>query len=203
MFYVVRPFLNKIAGNVNSFEDLSSKNFSIVFLLLIFSALTTDMLGLYSVFGGFICGLAMPRKGFLIKAFSMRIKDITLVALLPVFFTFSGLNTNILNLGKIDLIVPTLGILIFSFASKYFSCMFTMRWVSKFSWRESSAIGALINSRGLMELIIANIGLTYGLISSDLYSILVLVAVCSTLAALPIYSLSMGKLEAVLAKENN
>jgi Kef-type K+ transport system membrane component KefB len=121
----------------------------------------------------------------------MRLKEITLIALLPVFFAFSGLNTNILNLGQIDIIGPTLVIVLFAFASKYFSCMFTMRFLSGFSWKESSAIGGLINSRGLMELIIANIGLSYGLIDGNLYSILVLVAVTTTLAALPIYKVSM------------
>lgn len=199
IFYIVRPMLDKIAAKVHSFVDLTPLRFGIVFLLLLVSALITDSLGLYSVFGGFILGLALPRKGFFIEAISMRIKDLTVIVLLPVFFTFSGLNTNILKLGSISLIIPTLGILLFSFASKYFSCMFTMRFVSKFSWRESSAMGALINSRGLMELIIANIGLSYGLIDGDLYSILVLVAVCSTLAALPLYSISMGKQEQSIA----
>ena len=71
--------------------------------------------------------------------------------------------------------------------------MFTMRWVSGFSWREASAIGGLINARGLMELIIANIGLFYGFIDVSFYSILVLIAIISTLCGLPIYNWSMGK----------
>ncbi|MFI5203166.1 MAG: cation:proton antiporter [Flavobacteriales bacterium] len=193
LFYVVRPLLRKVAMRVHAFEDLTSADFGIVFLLLLASALITDWLGLYSVFGGFILGLSLPRNGFYIAAITMRLKDVTVMALLPVFFAFSGLNTNIRNLGELELIVPTLVILLFAFASKYFSCMFTMRWVSKFSWREASAIGGLINARGLMELIIANIGLFYGLIDINLYSILVLVAITSTLAALPIYNLSLGK----------
>ena len=191
LFYVVRPLLSKRAEKVHRYEDLSRANFAIVILLLLASALFTDVLGLHSVFGGFILGLSLPRKSFFIGAISMRIKDFTLIALLPVFFTFSGLNTNLLHLGEFNLLVPTIVIFLFAFASKYLSCTFTMRYVSGFSWSESSAIGGLLNSRGLMELIIANIGLTYGLINTDLYSILVLVAVGSTLAALPIYNLSM------------
>ncbi len=191
LFYLVRPALAKVAEKVNSFEDLSSANFGIVVVLLLVCALITDELGLYSVFGGFILGLSLPRSGFFIQAISMRIKDITVIAFLPAFFAFSGLNTNILNLGQIDMIGPTLVIVLFAFVSKYFSCMFTMRFISGFSWKESSAIGGLINSRGLMELIIANIGLSYGLVDANLYSILVLVAVTTTLAALPIYTVSM------------
>ena len=193
LFYIVRPLLSKIANKVKSFEDLSGFNFGIVILLLLICALITDVLGLYSVFGGFILGLALPRKGFFVQAISMRIKDFTLIALLPVFFTFSGLNTNLLHLGGINLLFPTIVIFLIAFASKYLSCTLTMRYVSGFSWRESSAIGGLVNSRGLMELIIANIGLSYGLINTDLYSILVLVAIGSTLAAMPIYNWSMGK----------
>lgn len=193
LFYIVRPLLSSMASKIERFEDLSSLNFGIVILLLLVCALITDVLGLYSVFGGFILGVSLPRKGFFIQAISMRIKDFTVIAFLPVFFTFSGLNTNFLHLGNITLLVPTIVIFLFAFASKYLSCMLTMRYVSGFSWRESSAIGGLVNSRGLMELIIANIGLSYGLINHDLYSILVLIAVGSTLAALPIYRLSMWK----------
>ncbi|HNS13428.1 MAG TPA: cation:proton antiporter [Bacteroidia bacterium] len=189
-FLLVRPWLSKFAVKVNSFEDLSGKTFGIVILLLLCSALITDVLGLYSVFGGFIFGLALPRKGFFIQAILMRIKDLTILILLPVFFTFSGLNTNLQNLGNLNMLIPTVVIFLFAFASKYVSCTLTMRYVSGFSWRDSSAIGGLVNARGLMELLIANIGLSYGLIGGDLYSILVLVAVCSTLAALPIYTLS-------------
>lgn len=192
LFYLIRPQLEKVAVKVLAFEDLSTFHFGIIILLLLVCALITDILGLYSVFGGFILGLALPRKGFFIEAISMRIKDITLILLLPVFFTFSGLNTNLLKLMQFELLIPTLVIFIFAFASKYVSCTFTMRWVSGFSWRESSAIGALVNSRGLMELIVANIGLTYGIIDGNMYSILVLIAVGSTLAALPIYNWSMG-----------
>lgn len=192
LFYLIKPALDKLAVKVKSYEDLSTFNFGIIVLLLLVCALITDVLGLYSVFGGFILGLSLPRKGFFIQAISMRIKDLTLVLLLPVFFTFSGLNTNLLKLFQIDLLVPTVVIFFFAFASKYVSCTLTMRYVSKFNWRESSAIGALVNARGLMELIVANIGLTYGLIDGNMYSILVLIAVGSTLAALPIYSWSMG-----------
>lgn len=193
MFLVVRPILQKMAKKVHSFEDLPSSHFGVVFVLVLICALITDRLGLYSVFGGFIIGLALPHDGFYVKAISMRLKDLTVVALLPVFFAFSGLNTDMRQLMELDLVTPTLVILLFAFASKYFSCMFTMRWFSKFSWRDSSAIGGLINARGLMELIIANVGLSYALIDNSLYSMLVLVAITSTVAAMPIYTLSRHK----------
>ncbi len=193
LFFVVKPLLRKTAKKVNTEKDLSQAAFAVVMFLLILSALVTDKLGLYSVFGGFIFGLAMPRDGKYIHYVSAKIKDITVVVLLPVFFAFSGLNTNLLRLGELNLWGIAAIIVACAFISKYLSCMLTMRWVSNFSWRESSAIGGLINARGLMELIIANIGLFYGLIDVGLYSILVMVAITTTLAAMPIYNLSLGR----------
>lgn len=192
LFFVIKPLLSKTAEKVKTEGDLSQGALAVVISLLLFSALITDKLGLYSVFGGFIFGLSLPRKGIYVQAISSKIKDFTVVLLLPVFFAFSGLNTNLLVLGELNLWGIACVIILFAFASKYFSCMFAMRWISKFSWGESSAIGGLINARGLMELIIANIGLFYGLIDTGLYSILVLVAITTTLAAMPIYNFSVG-----------
>jgi len=193
LFFVVRPILRPMARKVVQPELLSTAILAIVILILLSSALVTDKLDLYSVFGGFLAGLALPREGQFIKAVINRLKDITVILLLPVFFTFSGLNTNMRLLGELSLILPTITIVAFAFAAKYIPCTLSMKYISGFTWRESSAIGGLINSRGLMELIIANIGLFYGLIDVGLFSILVLIAITTTLAALPIYNLSMGK----------
>ncbi len=192
LLLVVKPLLRPFAQMVNDETKIESTLFGIVLLLLLTSALITDYLGLYSVFGGFMLGVSLPREGKFIEAITIRLKDFTVMLMLPVFFAFSGLNTNILNLSG-NLLMPTIIIVLFAFASKYISVMLTMRFASKFSWREASAIGSLINARGLMELIIANLGLMYGLIDKNVYSILVLIAITSTLAALPAYDLSMGK----------
>jgi Kef-type K+ transport system membrane component KefB len=193
LFFVMRPLLTPLARRVLHTEDLSSGTLAIVIILLLTCALVTDKLDLYSVFGGFLCGVALPREGQFIKAIIGRLRDITVLLLLPVFFTFSGLNTDMTLLGNLSLLVPTIVIVAFAFASKYIPCTLSMKFISGFSWRESSAIGGLINSRGLMELIVANIGLFYGLIDISLFSILVLIAITTTLGALPIYNMSMGK----------
>lgn len=192
LLFVVKPLLNRYAEKVTEIKDLPSALFGIVILLLLVCALITDWLGLYSVFGGFILGISLPRSGKFIDAITLRIKDLVVILFLPVFFAFSGLNTNILNLGN-SLLVPTFVIIAFAFISKYFSSMLAMRLISGFSWRESSAIGSLINSRGLMIIIIANLGMMYELIDQNLYSILILIAITTTLAALPLYDLSLGK----------
>lgn len=191
MFFVVKPLLRYFTDRMKS-ETITQNYLAFIIIVLLLCALATDYIGLYSVFGGFILGLIIPRKAGLVKEISLRMKDMTVILLLPLFFTFSGLNANMLVLKDMTVFVPCIVILLFSFIGKYVFATLTMK-VSGFNWRDSSAIGGLMNARGLMELIIANIGLMYGVITPALYSILVLIAIVSTLAAMPLYNLSMGK----------
>lgn len=188
MFFAIRPFLTYF---LNKSKNLNQDNtaFSLVIFLLIICAIFTDYLGLYSVFGGFVLGLAMPRKQDFIEAVSIRVKDITLVLLLPVFFAFSGLNTDMTILSKSGIIGPTIIILIFAFASKMLPLFGFMR-IRGYSKKDSFSIASLMNARGLMELIIANIGMMYGLIDQTLYAILVAIAIFTTVSALPFYKIS-------------
>ncbi|MFM7024216.1 MAG: cation:proton antiporter [Flavobacteriales bacterium] len=190
MRFLVKPLLKWLFQKANDGKISKQNLFSVVILALLFCALITDYIGLYSVFGGFILGITIPRDAPLMNDIGIKLKDVTITLLIPLFFTFSGLNANMLVLGEIDFLIPTLVILFYSFASKYLIATSVMK-LNGFSWKESSAIGGLMNARGLMELIIANIGLMYGVINPTLYSILILVAVLSTLLAMPIYNLSM------------
>lgn len=191
VFFVAKPLFKIIGRRTEKNKGLSQPDFAIIIISLLVAALVTDKLGLYSVFGGFILGLAMPRGEAFSKALENKLKDVTVIFLLPLFFTFSGLNANMLVLGNITNLSPTIIIVVFAFLSKYGSAAAAMR-LSGFSWRESSAIGGLTNARGLMELIVANIGLSYAVITRDLFSILVLVAILTTLCAMPVYNLSLG-----------
>lgn len=192
VFLIAKPLLKIIGKRCEEKGFFSQQDFSIIIISVLGAALITDKLGLYSVFGGFILGLAVPRSPIFSKGLEDKLKDITVVFLLPLFFTFSGLNANMLVLGNITNFVPTIIIVVFAFFSKYASAAIAMK-LTGYSWRESSAIGGLTNARGLMELIVANIGLSYAVITKDLYSILVLIAILTTLFAMPIYNLSMGK----------
>lgn len=190
VFFIVKPIL-KYKTNKLSEETLPQSYLAFIIITLLLCALATDYIGLYSVFGGFIFGLIIPRKEFVIKEISTKMKDFTVILLLPLFFTFSGLNANMLVLGELNVFIPCVIILLFSFLGKYGASVLVMKQ-SGFSWRDSSAIGGLMNARGLMELIIANIGLMYGVITPALYSILILIAIISTLSAMPIYNFSMN-----------
>ena len=189
LFYIARPLLRRWVEAKTNGEQLDPALFSTVLFLLIACAVYTDHIGLYSVFGGFMLGLAMPRNEIFLQQLSVRLKDITLVLLLPVFFAYSGLNTDLTKLATSALVLPALAVIFLAFASKLAPLFVTMR-LSGYSVSDSAAIASLMNSRGLMELIIANIGLFYGLIDLPLFSILVLVAITTTLAAMPLYELS-------------
>jgi Kef-type K+ transport system membrane component KefB len=188
LFFAVRPFLDYIINKTKN-PNQDNTAFSVVIFLLIICAIFTDYLGLYSVFGGFVLGLAMPRKQDFIEAVSIRVKDITLVLLLSVFFAFSGLNTDMTILSKSGIFGPTIIIFIFAFASKLLPLFSIMR-LRGYSKKDSFSIASLMNARGLMELIIANIGMMYGLIDQTLYAILVAIAVFTTVSALPLYKIS-------------
>lgn len=151
----------------------------------------TDWIGIYSVFGGFILGASLPRETVFLSGLKDKLHSITVVLLLPIFFVNSGLNTNVLNLVEIYLLPIFLLLLAVAFISKYVFCSMAMRWIGH-SWREASAIGGLFNARGLMLLIFVNIGISNNLISQTVFSMLVLIAVVTTAAAMPIFSRSLG-----------
>jgi Kef-type K+ transport system membrane component KefB len=190
MYWPVKFIIRWLYKMVKSGLVSRETYFSILVLSLLLSALVTDYIGLYSVFGGFMLGLIVPRDESAVNDIVIRLREITTVLFIPLFFSFSGLNANFLALKNLHYLVPALAIILFA-SSKYLVTTLVMR-VNGFSWQQASAAGGLMNARGLMELIIANIGLIYGVISAAMYSILVLVAVVSTLTAVPIYNVSMN-----------
>ncbi len=192
IFYIVKPLLKKLGNRVEAIGRLNQGDFAVILLLILTCAIYTDYIGIYSVFGGFILGIASPRGKVFLKEINEKFTYIVVVFLLPIFFTFSGLNTDLTGIFNLNLLIPAFVIIVVSIIGKYIGCMLFMKKMG-FSWRESSAIGGLMNARGLMLLIVLNIGLSYNMITHDLYSILVLMTVITTMLAMPIYKYSMGK----------
>jgi Kef-type K+ transport system membrane component KefB len=162
----------------------------VVILVPIVAGWLTDWIGIYSVFGGFVAGLAMPRDPEFRRALHDRTLDVVSTLLLPVFFAFSGLNTHLGVISGGSALLSFAVILAAGFCGKYFGCALAMRALG-FSWREAYAVGGLMNARGLMILIFINIGLAQGMISQELFAMLVLVAVITTAAATPLYRLAL------------
>lgn len=191
-FFILRPLLAVVARNVEARGSLLQEEFALIIILLLASIWVTDRIGIYSVFGGFALGVSMPRSLRMLEEIRKHMYHFIVVFFLPMFFANSGLNTNIASVFSTDLIVPFFVIVTLSFLTKYVFCSGAMRAIG-FSWREASAIGGLFNARGLMLLIFANIGVANGLINSSVFTILVLVAVITTAAAMPIFRRSLKR----------
>lgn len=159
--------------------------------LFLLSAWAMDAAGMHAVFGGFLLGTAMPRGGFA-HALRARLEPFTTIFLLPMFFTYSGLNTRLQMIGHAELIGMTLAVIAASIIAKGGACYAAARWSGQ-DHRTAMGIGALMNARGLMELIIINIGLQHHIIGPALFAMLALMAVLTTLMASPLFELVCGR----------
>lgn len=164
---------------------------ALVLMAFLFSASVMDWAGMHAVFGGFLLGVAMPR-GRLAAELRDRLEPITVVLLLPMFFTYSGLNTKLDLLASPALLGVTVVLLLASILAKFGACWGAARLTGQDN-ATALGIGALMNARGLMELIILNIGLQKGIIGAELFSIMVLMAVVTTLMASPLFEAVYGR----------
>lgn len=163
----------------------------VVLMLFCLGAWFTDAIGIHAVFGGFLLGIAMPR-GVLTREVTRQVEPFTVVFLLPMFFTFSGLNTRLDVMVEPAVMLAAVVILLASTLGKGVACWAAARWSGEDN-RTAMAIGALMNSRGLMELIIVNIGLQKGVIGPRLFAILVIMAIVTTLMAGPVFEWVYGR----------
>jgi Kef-type K+ transport system membrane component KefB len=159
-------------------------------MLFALSAWFADVIGLHAVFGSFLIGTAMPR-GIFASRLKQLLEPFTLVFLLPVFFTYSGLNTHLTMVNTAPLVWIALGVLAASVFGKLFACWAAAR-LGGLDNRSALGIGALMNARGLTELIILNIGLSAGIIGPALFSMLVFMAIVTTLMASPLFEWVYG-----------
>lgn len=170
---------------------VSSGLLGTVLILFMLAAFAMDAVGIHAVFGGFVLGAVIPR-GRLAEELRRMLEPVTVVLLLPIFFTFSGLNTQLSLVADPALLGVAAAILIASILAKGVACWAAARLTGQDN-PTSLAIGALMNARGLMELIIINIGLQRGVIGPELFSIMVLMAVVTTLMASPLFEAVYGR----------
>jgi len=172
-------------AQVRKHDGLRVETLGALVLILMMCAYVTDALGIYSIFGAFIAGACMPRGRFVVEV-TRSLENVTVTLLLPTFFVYSGLNTRMNLLVDPKLAWVAVVTVVIAFVCKGGGCLLASRAIGA-SWRESATIGALMNARGLMELILVNIALDKGLITPALFTILVLMAIVTTLAASPLY----------------
>jgi Kef-type K+ transport system membrane component KefB len=165
--------------------EITEGRLAVAILLFLLAAFAMDAIGIHAVFGGFLLGTAMPRGAFA-DTLRRKLEPVTVVLLLPIFFTFSGLHTELLILGDPSLALVAALILIGSIVAKGGACYLAARWSGQ-PHATAMGIGALMNARGLMELIVINIGLQRGVIGLPLFAMLVLMAIVTTLMASPLF----------------
>jgi Kef-type K+ transport system membrane component KefB len=186
-----RRLLAPLGGMVEREGSMSTTILGITLGLFCLSCFLMDVIGIHAIFGGFILGAVMPR-GLFAEELKRKIEPLAVILLLPMFFTYSGLNTRMDMVNTVPLLLIALAILGASIAAKFGACYLAARLAGEDN-RTALGIGALMNSRGLMELIIINIGLQKGIIGPTLFSMLVLMAIVTTIMASPLFEAVYGK----------
>ena len=187
MIFVIQPFLRKIGTVYISKETLNKTVLAFIFFILFLSAYITELIGLHALFGAFLAGFVMPHATEFKKNMVEKIEDVSLVLLLPLFFAFTGLRTQIGLLNESHLWVVCLIVIAVAIVGKFFGTSLASRF-GGMTWKDSFSLGVLMNTRGLMELIVLNIGYDLGILSPEIFAIMVLMALSTTFMTGPALS---------------
>jgi len=179
MLFVVKPFLKKIGDLYANRDNLSKPVVAIFLLTLIISSYMTEVIGIHALFGAFMTGAIMPDLTKIRKIIIEKIEDVALILLLPLFFVFTGLRTQIGLINDAYLWQVTGLIITVAVVGKFFGSALAAKFVGQ-NWRDSLTIGALMNTRGLMELVVLNIGYDLGVLSTEVFTMMVIMALVTT-----------------------
>ncbi len=184
MFLGVRPMFERLArsraGSVPSRGALA-----VVLTSMLASALVTEAIGVHAIFGAFLLGAVVPHGSAIARALVRSLDDLVTVLILPAFFAFTGMRTEIGLVSGVDE-WSVVGLIVLVATIGKFGGTFVAARISGLDWRHAAGLGVLMNTRGLMELIVLNVGLDLGVISPTLFTMLVLMALVTTLATTPI-----------------
>lgn len=185
MVTVGRWFLKRVASHYQRLGKLNQLLLAGIYAGVVASALITELIGIHFIFGAFLLGAVMPKDEGLVREIAEKTEDFVLIFLLPVFFAYSGLRTQIGLLNRPELWLLCAAVVAVAIIGKYFGTYAAAR-VSGIEKREASALGWLMNTRGLTELIVLNIGLSLGVISPLLFTMLVIMALVTTFMTSPL-----------------
>ena len=186
MFLVVGPLMQRFVARCESSDDkLSPLAVSGTFLAVLVSALATEAIGIHAVFGAFLLGAVIPHDSRIARDFTVRLKDVVTVLLLPAFFAITGMRTQIALMNDVGSWIWCAGIILVATLGKFGGTLAAAR-LTGLDWRNSAALGILMNTRGLMELIVLNIGLDLGIINPTLFAMMVVMALVTTATTAPI-----------------
>ncbi|MCU1374293.1 MAG: sodium/hydrogen exchanger, partial [Actinomycetia bacterium] len=186
MLVVVRPLVARLATVQEEDGGLSPTVLAMVFAGLLLSSLATDRIGIHAIFGAFLFGAIMPQQSEFVGELSTKLEDFAVIFLLPLFFAYSGLRTEIGQLGTDPALWAYCALIVgVAVLGKWGGSTLAARMVG-LTWRESLGLGILMNCRGLTELVILNIGLDLGVIPPALFAMLVIMALVTTFMTTPI-----------------
>jgi len=179
MLYIVKPFLKKVGDLYAKRDNLSKPVVAIFLLTLIISSYLTEIIGIHALFGAFMTGAIMPDIINIRKIIIEKVEDVALILLLPLFFVFTGLRTQIGLINDVYLWKITCLIILVAVVGKFVGSAIAAKVVGQ-NWRDSLTIGALMNTRGLMELVVLNIGYDLGVLSTEVFTMMVIMALVTT-----------------------
>ncbi|GAB4577940.1 MAG: hypothetical protein Fur0022_06720 [Anaerolineales bacterium] len=185
MLFLMRPGLRKLEVMYHKRGVISQNMMALILLLVLASSWVTETLGIHALFGAFLVGAIMPKQPDFVHALDQKLHDLAVVLLLPIFFAFTGLRTSIGLVDGAEMWFYCFLIILVAIAGKFGGSSISAR-ITGMPWREASALGILMNTRGLMELVILNIGLDIGVISPALFAMMVLMALITTFMTSPI-----------------
>lgn len=194
MLKVVRPFARKLLRTAASEGCCSSTQLAFIFCVGLGSALVSEVIGIHALFGAFLAGVIMPNELTFRTNLSAKIEDMTAIVLLPIFFAYTGIRAEIGLLDSWQSWLVCGGIIIVASVGKVFGAAIAARCTGV-SWRESFGLGVLMNTRGLMELVVLNIGYDMGIISPTLFTMMVVMALVTTFMTCPLLDLLMPSLQ--------
>ena len=179
MFTIIRPALQRLEDLYNNREKKRTAIIALLFLLLIVSSYITSVIGINALFGAFIAGIIMPSSFSFRKIVVDKIEDVSLILLLPLFFVVTGLKTQIGLLNQPHLWITFGWLLLVAVGGKFGGITIAAKVIGQ-SWKDSLSIGVLMNTRGLMQLIVLNIGYDLGILSPEIFAMMVLMALVTT-----------------------
>jgi Kef-type K+ transport system membrane component KefB len=179
MLFIVKPFFKRVGDLYSNNENLSKPVVAIFFLTLIISSYLTEIIGIHALFGAFMTGVIMPDVSKFRNIFIEKVEDVALILLLPLFFVFTGLRTQIGLINDPYLWKVTGFIILVAVVGKFLGSALAARFVGQ-NWKDSLTIGALMNTRGLMELVVLNIGYDLGVLTSEIFTMMVIMALVTT-----------------------
>ncbi len=179
MLKLVRPFLERLSTVYDNKEKKRTPIIALLFVILIVSSYITSVIGIHALFGAFMAGVIMPSSFSFRKIVIDKIEDVSIILLLPLFFVITGLRTQIGLINEGHLWITFGWILLVAVAGKFGGSALAARMVGQ-SWKDSLSIGVLMNTRGLMQLIVLNIGYDLGILSPEIFAMMVLMALVTT-----------------------